>query len=72
MDLEAYEERAHEGPCFVCAFMAGDPAYRHETVYEDEDMWPSSIVRPLPSRAARLRGAHRGAVSSNASACCGC
>ncbi|MFD3915116.1 HIT family protein [Streptomyces sp. NPDC058603] len=37
MDLTAYEERTRSGPCFVCAFLAGDPAFRHETVYEDED-----------------------------------
>jgi histidine triad (HIT) family protein len=37
MDLQAYEERARTGPCFICAFAAGDPEYRHETVYEDEE-----------------------------------
>ncbi|QXE39037.1 HIT family protein [Streptomyces sp. GMY02] len=35
-DLQEYEQQARGGPCFVCAFLAGDPAYRHETVYEDE------------------------------------
>ena len=25
MDAEAYEQRAHNGPCFVCAFLQGHP-----------------------------------------------
>lgn len=37
MDLDAYRARAESGPCFVCAFLAGDPAYAHETVFEDEE-----------------------------------
>jgi histidine triad (HIT) family protein len=37
MDLRAYEARARQGPCFVCAFLAGDPGYRHESVYEDAE-----------------------------------
>ncbi|MGH3313134.1 MAG: HIT family protein [Streptomyces sp.] len=47
MDLRAYEERMRSGPCFVCAFVAGDPDFRHETVYEDDDhiafldRWPT-------------------------------
>ncbi|MCC3773815.1 HIT family protein [Streptomyces sp. UNOB3_S3] len=47
MDLEAYDERAQSGPCFVCAFLSGHPDYRHETVFEDEDhvafldRWPT-------------------------------
>jgi len=36
-DLEAYVRRSREGPCFVCAFLAGDPEYRHHLVYEDEE-----------------------------------
>jgi diadenosine tetraphosphate (Ap4A) HIT family hydrolase len=35
-DVEAYERRVREGPCFICQFLAGDPDYRHETVYADE------------------------------------
>ncbi|MGB8940563.1 MAG: HIT family protein [Streptomyces sp.] len=47
MDLEGYMERARSGPCFVCAFVAGDPGYAHHTVYEDHahvaflDRWPT-------------------------------
>lgn len=37
MDLQAYEERTRSGPCFVCAFVAGEPEFRHETVYEDDE-----------------------------------
>ena len=35
-DLKAYAERSQHGPCFVCAILAGDPAYRHHHVYADE------------------------------------
>ncbi|MEU1307794.1 HIT family protein [Streptomyces cinnamoneus] len=47
MDLEAYDERAQNGPCFVCAFLSGHPDYRHEMVFEDQDhvafldRWPT-------------------------------
>lgn len=47
MDLRSYVERSRRGPCFVCAFLAGDPDYAHETVFEDEhhvaflDRWPT-------------------------------
>lgn len=47
MDLESYAERTHDGPCFVCAFLAGNPGYPHETVFEDADhvafldRWPT-------------------------------
>jgi diadenosine tetraphosphate (Ap4A) HIT family hydrolase len=36
-DSDAYTRRVREGPCFVCAFVAGHPAYQHHTVYEDDD-----------------------------------
>ncbi|MYW63109.1 HIT domain-containing protein [Streptomyces sp. SID8379] len=36
MDLDAYTERARNGPCYICAHVAGDPAHRHESVYEDD------------------------------------
>lgn len=35
MDLPAYMKRARAGPCFVCAFLAGDPDYAHEVVFDD-------------------------------------
>ncbi|MFC8536805.1 HIT family protein [Streptomyces sp. NPDC057249] len=34
MDLDAYEARVRNGPCFICAFVAGEPG--HVTVYEDD------------------------------------
>ncbi|MGW9196706.1 HIT family protein [Micromonospora chersina] len=36
-DFDQYSRRVTEGPCFVCAFLAGDPDYRHHLVYEDDD-----------------------------------
>jgi ATP adenylyltransferase len=36
-DLDAYHRRARGGPYFVCAIVAGDPAFPdHPVVYEDE------------------------------------
>jgi histidine triad (HIT) family protein len=39
MDLEGYEAqaRACSGSCFVCAFVSGDPEFRHETVDQDDE-----------------------------------
>jgi diadenosine tetraphosphate (Ap4A) HIT family hydrolase len=31
-----YARRSLEGPCFVCAILAGHPDYRHHDVYEDD------------------------------------
>ncbi|MEU3739226.1 MULTISPECIES: HIT family protein [unclassified Streptomyces] len=59
MDLEGYMERARSGPCFVCAFVAGDPGYAHHTVYEDHahvaflDRWPT-----LPGKVLVAPKAH--------------
>jgi diadenosine tetraphosphate (Ap4A) HIT family hydrolase len=33
----AYLQRVREGPCFVCALLAGHPDYRHHIVFEDAD-----------------------------------
>jgi diadenosine tetraphosphate (Ap4A) HIT family hydrolase len=30
-----YVRRSREGPCFVCAILAGHPGYPHHDVYED-------------------------------------
>jgi histidine triad (HIT) family protein/ATP adenylyltransferase len=35
-DLDQYDRRVRDGPCFVCAFVAGHPAYRHHALYEDD------------------------------------
>lgn len=45
-DAEEYVRRSREGPCFVCAILAGHPDYSHHDVYEDADViaflarWP--------------------------------
>ena len=36
-DLEQYIRRSLDGPCFVCAILAGHPDYVHHDVYEDSD-----------------------------------
>lgn len=48
-DFEQYARRVSEGPCFVCAFVAGHPDYRHHLVFENEDTvafltrWPTLL-----------------------------
>jgi histidine triad (HIT) family protein/ATP adenylyltransferase len=37
MDIEAYTERTRNGPCFVCALVAGEPGFEHEVLFEDGD-----------------------------------
>lgn len=65
MDLEGYMERARSGPCFVCAFVAGDPAYAHHTVYEDDahvaflDRWPTLPGKVLVAPKAHVEHAVR-------------
>jgi histidine triad (HIT) family protein/ATP adenylyltransferase len=34
-DIDGYVARSRRGPCFVCAFLAGDPDYRHDLLYDD-------------------------------------
>jgi diadenosine tetraphosphate (Ap4A) HIT family hydrolase len=36
-DVVGYERRSREGPCFVCAILAGHPDYFHHDVYEDAE-----------------------------------
>ncbi|MBD2898282.1 hypothetical protein amrb99_72490 [Actinomadura sp. RB99] len=60
MDHEAYETRARSGPCFVCAFLEGDPDYAHETIYEDDetvaflDRWPTLASKVLVAPKAHV------------------
>ncbi|TDC73530.1 HIT family protein [Streptomyces hainanensis] len=60
MDAEAYEARARGGPCFVCAFVAGDPAYAHATVHQDDehvaflDRWPTVPGKVLVAPKAHV------------------
>lgn len=35
-DAGEYVRRSCEGPCFVCAILAGHPDYPYHDVYEDE------------------------------------
>jgi diadenosine tetraphosphate (Ap4A) HIT family hydrolase len=35
-DVARYARRSREGPCFVCAILAGHPNYGHHDVYEDD------------------------------------
>jgi diadenosine tetraphosphate (Ap4A) HIT family hydrolase len=34
-DLEAHVARSRTGPCFICEFLAGSPAYVHHLVHDD-------------------------------------
>lgn len=36
-DKEGYEKQARSGRCFICAMLSGDPDYRHEIIWEDEE-----------------------------------
>ncbi|MBU2670571.1 HIT family protein [Actinoplanes bogorensis] len=36
-DFEQYARRVADGPCFVCATVAGHPDYRHHVVFEDDE-----------------------------------
>jgi histidine triad (HIT) family protein/ATP adenylyltransferase len=44
-DVEQYERRVRDGPCFVCATVAGHPDYRHHLVYRD-DTTIAFLARP--------------------------
>ncbi|GAA3086793.1 hypothetical protein GCM10020000_86840 [Streptomyces olivoverticillatus] len=59
VDLRAYEHRARQGPCFICAFLAGHPDFSHAVVFEDDehvaflDRWPT-----LPGKVLVAPRAH--------------
>jgi diadenosine tetraphosphate (Ap4A) HIT family hydrolase len=36
VDIAAYEQRSHEGPCFVCEMLAGNPDYPGHLVWADD------------------------------------
>lgn len=65
MDIAGYMERARSGPCFVCAFLAGDPGYAHHTVHEDDDhiafldRWPTLPGKVLVAPKAHVEHAVR-------------
>ncbi|MGW6154261.1 HIT family protein [Streptomyces sp. NPDC055144] len=60
MDLDAYVARARTGPCYICAYVAGDPEHRHETVYEDDahvaylDKYPTMPGKVLVAPKAHI------------------
>ncbi len=35
-DMDAYVTRITTGPCFICQIVAGNPAYPHHIIYQDE------------------------------------
>jgi diadenosine tetraphosphate (Ap4A) HIT family hydrolase len=37
MDVARYARSSREGPCFICALLAGESRYRHHLLYEDAD-----------------------------------
>jgi diadenosine tetraphosphate (Ap4A) HIT family hydrolase len=37
-DLAAHVARSRTGPCFICEFLADNPAYRHHLVHDDGEM----------------------------------
>ncbi len=37
MEVEAYERRSRQGPCFVCEMLAGSPGYPGDLVWADDD-----------------------------------
>src|SRR5262245_26714570 len=65
MDVVAYEARVRAGGCFICAFVRGDPEYRHELVYEDEaciaflDRYPTVVGKVLVAPKAHIEHAVR-------------
>jgi diadenosine tetraphosphate (Ap4A) HIT family hydrolase len=37
-DLAAHVKRSRQGPCFVCAYRAGHPEYKHEHIFIDDNV----------------------------------
>jgi diadenosine tetraphosphate (Ap4A) HIT family hydrolase len=37
LDPDAYAARCREGPCFICAMLAGEPGSHHHVVFEDAE-----------------------------------
>jgi diadenosine tetraphosphate (Ap4A) HIT family hydrolase len=37
-DVNAHVKRSRQGPCFVCAYLAGDSEYKHEHLFIDDDV----------------------------------
>lgn len=56
-DMAAYVERSRRGPCFVCAFLAGDPDFPHDLLYDD-GQWVAFMDR-YPTMPGRVLVAPR-------------
>lgn len=58
-------ERARSGPCFICAFLAGEPGFAHYAVYEDDahvaflDRYPTLPGKVLVAPKAHVEHAVR-------------
>jgi diadenosine tetraphosphate (Ap4A) HIT family hydrolase len=37
-DVAAHVKRSRQGPCFVCAYLAGHPEYKHDHIFIDDDV----------------------------------
>ena len=35
-ELDAYIQRTHDGPCFICELIVRNPEYPHHVIHEDE------------------------------------
>ncbi|MGI5157868.1 HIT domain-containing protein [Microbispora sp. CA-102843] len=59
-DVAAYVRRARGGPCFVCAVVAGDPAYDFEQVVFEDDQHIAFLDRypTLPGKVLVAPKAH--------------
>ncbi|MFE6049283.1 hypothetical protein ACFQ6N_00830 [Kitasatospora sp. NPDC056446] len=62
-DLDAYNEQARNGPCFICSMPAGAPGYEHRIVLDD----PGRSGR-LAARLRPVAGEGTGAQGRSVSA----
>ena len=71
-DSVRYVQRSREGPCFVCAILAGHPDYPHYDGYEDAATiaflarQPTLLARRRPQAPRRRRGRRAGTRRSSA------
>ncbi|HEY3903528.1 MAG TPA: HIT family protein [Streptosporangiaceae bacterium] len=45
-DIEEYVRRSTQGPCFICAILAGHPDYPHHDIYRDDETIAFLVHRP--------------------------
>ena len=64
-NLEAHVARSRSGPCFICEFLAGNPAYTHHLVLDDGET-VVFLVNPFAEpRALSLTLSGGGKVASS-------